>query len=429
MRSRLLKKALLVLIVAGCSSGAANVYQPGPPPVAQILTVDVDLTATRQRIDGFGASSAWWTPSISDEQAQMFFSVDEGIGLTHLRLRITPQGMPDGLVTAQKAVALGVTVWAAPWSPPAEWKSNNNVKNGGSLLPAHRQDWADRLAAFAKSMADQGVPLAALSAQNEPNYANMGWETCIWTPADLVTFVRDFLGPALARQGLTLPIVAPETQDWGTLRAFAIPLLDDPVAAAYLGPIAAHGYGGSAYAFPTDGHPLWMTEVSKSGQKLDPGMESGLWAAEKVHESLVNGNVNVFHWWWLNASNRADSTDGSALTEMGQLTRRAWVIANWSRFVRPGFVRVNATARPQADVSASAFTDPVSGRVVVVAINEGEEALSQAFAITGGAVAPMVTPWITSDDLALAAQDPIAVSDGAFSYTLPPRSVTSFVTN
>ena len=58
MRSRLLKKALLVLIVAGCSSGSANVYQPGPPPVAQILTVDVDLTATRQRIDGFGASSA-----------------------------------------------------------------------------------------------------------------------------------------------------------------------------------------------------------------------------------------------------------------------------------------------------------------------------------------------------------------------------------
>jgi glucuronoarabinoxylan endo-1,4-beta-xylanase len=168
-----------------------------------------------------------------------------------------------------------------------------------------------------------------------------------------------------------------------------------------------------------------MSEFSTSGA-LDPGMKSGLAVAEKIHDSLVSGNVNVFHWWWLNASGK---TDGSGLTEKGQLVRRAWVLANWSRFVRPGFVRVDATPKPQADVFASAFVDPVSGRVVVVATNESEEALAQQFAIGGGAVATTITPWITSDDLALAAQEPIAVTDGAFSYTLPPRSVTSFVTN
>jgi glucuronoarabinoxylan endo-1,4-beta-xylanase len=222
-----------------------------------------------------------------------------------------------------------------------------------------------------------------------------------------------------------LPIVAPETQDWKTFPGFANAMLADPAAAAYVGPLATHAYGGtSAYAFPAAGHSLWVSEVSGSGS-ADPGMDSGLWAAEKVHESLVSG-VNVFHWWWLTPGGKDDR---SGLTEQGQLTRRAWAIANWSRFVRPGFVRVNATAKPQANVLASAFADPETGRLVVVAINEGDGALAQSFSVTGGAVPATVTPWITSDELALVAQEPIEVTDGAFAYTLPAKSVTSFVTN
>ena len=85
--------------------------------------------------------------------------------------------------------------------------------NGGSLLDEHRQDWADRLAAFATSMAGQGVPLIAISAQNEPNYTAT-WDTCRYTPAQMVTFIRDFLGPALAAAGQNVPVMAPETQGW-----------------------------------------------------------------------------------------------------------------------------------------------------------------------------------------------------------------------
>ena len=122
------------------------------------------------------------------------------------------------------------------------------------------------------------------------------------------------------------------------------------------------------------------------------------------------------------------NSDG-ALIIGGQLARRGSVLGNWSRFVRPGFVRVQATVLPQLGVNVSAFADPATGRVVVVAINTTAAELVQTFALTGGAVSTTATPWITSDDYALVAQEPIAVTDGTFSYALPAKSVTSFVSN
>ncbi len=386
----------------------------------------IDLAVSYQRIEGFGASSAWTTPRMTDPQAEMFFSVDQGLGLTLLRAHINPDGTTGELVTAQKAAALGVKVWAAPWSPPAEWKDNDKVTDGGVLRPEHYQEWADRLAAFAKSMAEQGAPLVALSAQNEPGYMAT-WESCIWTPAQLTTFVRDNLGPTLAREGLTLPIIAPEAENWGAFDDFANALVADPAASSFVGPLATHAYGNAgAHAFSDRGeHPVWMTEVSASGP-LDPGMNSGLWAAHKIHENLVDGSVNAFHWWWMTPGSK---NDGSGLTEGGQLTRRAWVLANWSRFVRPGFVRVKVPPRPQPNLYVSAFTDPDTGRLVVVVVNESEDPLTQAFTVTGRTIGPTLTPWITSDDFVLAAQEPIAVTADGISYTFPARSVTSLVTD
>jgi O-glycosyl hydrolase len=105
---------------------------------------------------------------MDDSQADAFFTVDKGIGLSLLRIRIAPNGTSLELATAKQAIAYSVSVWAAPWSPPAEWKDNHDVNNGGHLLPEHRQDWADRLVSFAKNAAAEGVPLIGLSAQNEP---------------------------------------------------------------------------------------------------------------------------------------------------------------------------------------------------------------------------------------------------------------------
>ena len=75
-------------------------------------------------------------------------------------------------------------------------------------------------------MAAEGIPLVAISAQNEPNYTAT-WDTCRYTPAQMVTFVRDFLGPALAAANQNVPVMAPETRAGTASSSFANALMAD----------------------------------------------------------------------------------------------------------------------------------------------------------------------------------------------------------
>ena len=108
------------------------------------------------------------------------------------------------------------------------------------------------------------------------------------------------------------------------------------------------------------------------------------------------------------------------------LLPRAYVLGNWSRFVRPGFVRVAATPESQQYLYLSAFHDPASGRVVVVAVNQKYNDLQQEFTIAGGTVTEL-TPWLTAEGTNLQAQGAVSVVDGKFTAVLPARSVTTFV--
>src|SRR5690606_17431835 len=159
---------------------------------------------------------AWNAQSFNDIEADLLFSRELGLGLSLLRLRIAPTGTTWEQGAAPKAHQRGAKIWAAPWSPPGEWKTNGADLNGGSLLPEHYQDWAERLALFAKNKQLEGVPLLGISAQNEPDWI-ADWETCEWTPQQLVTFIKDHLGPTLREQAPGTALIAPEAANWDSL--------------------------------------------------------------------------------------------------------------------------------------------------------------------------------------------------------------------
>jgi glucuronoarabinoxylan endo-1,4-beta-xylanase len=111
-----------------------------------------------------------------------------------------------------------------------------------------------------------------------------------------------------------------------------------------------------------------------------------------------------------------------------ELTPRGWVIGNWSRFVRPGFVRVEATASPRAGILLSAFSDPATNRLVVVLVNTGETDLPQDVSITNGILPATFAAWVTSATMSLQQSGSLPVSGkGMFTVTLPARSVTTLV--
>lgn len=102
-------------------------------------------------------------------------------------------------------------------------------------------------------------------------------------------------------------------------------------------------------------------------------------------------------------------------------------MSNFSKFIRPGYTRIDADENPQTAVSVSAYSG--EGRVVVVAINQSEQTVEQQFVISG-TNSTAVTPYVTSANQNLEVQESVAIESSidAFLYELPPNSITTFVT-
>jgi glucuronoarabinoxylan endo-1,4-beta-xylanase len=355
-----------------------------------------------QRITGFGASSAWTAGDISDEDADLLFTTGSGVGFSLLRVRIPPGGCSPPaesceVATALKAQARGASVWAAPWSPPALWKSNGSIDNGGKLLAAHADDWANSLAAYVQWMQGQGVSITRLSAQNEPTTV-VSYESCVYTPATLADFIGNHLAPAFAAAKLPTTLVGPETQDWSDLPSFGDAILGNSAAAAALSAVATHSYGKAppaAYAPAAQAmKELWQTEVYDPSTTPDPGIGSGLRVAVMMQQALVDANVNAWHYWWIRPGAPGNGALWDSVTNAP--TKRLYAMGNYSRFVRPGFVRVDtSTTGPTSGVTFSAYVDPQSMKLVIVAINQNASPVSQRFLFDGVTVGSW-TSWVTS---------------------------------
>jgi glucuronoarabinoxylan endo-1,4-beta-xylanase len=114
------------------------------------------------------------------------------------------------------------------------------------------------------------------------------------------------------------------------------------------------------------------------------------------------------------------------MKEDGTISKRGYNMAHFSKFIRPGYVRVDASKNPDTNTFVSAYKG--NNRVVIVAINRGTSAVNQKFVLQNGN-ASSVSSWVTDASRNLASQPAINVSNRAFTAQLPARSVTTFVAN
>jgi glucuronoarabinoxylan endo-1,4-beta-xylanase len=267
-------------------------------------------------------------------------------------------------------------------------------------------------------MKSQGVPIYAVSAQNEPD-ANVTYESCVYTATTMNSFITNYMGPALSGTGAK--IMAPETQNWCGFPSFEATLVRNPGVAI----IATHEYGCSPTAYPdiaAAGKEFWETEISDTNiTSGEPVMASPLRVAKLINDALTIASMNAWHYWWVYSS-----ADDGLFSAAGLPTKRLWVEGNYARFVRPGFQRVATSGTAPSGVLLSAYTNPADGTVVVVAINNNTGPTPIAFHLSGPAPC-ILTPWVTDTNNDLASQTSVTVLGGRFSATLGGQSITTFV--
>ncbi|GAB3993545.1 hypothetical protein GCM10029992_05440 [Glycomyces albus] len=239
--------------------------------------------------------------------------------------------------------------------------------------------YARHLNDFTAYMADNGVDLYAISVQNEPDYAH-DWTW--WTPSEMARFMRENAGSINAR------VIAPESFQYR--KNMSDPILNDPAALANLDILGAHLYGTqfADFDYPLfeqrgGGKELWMTEVYHPNSSDDADLwPQALDVGEHLHRALVEGQFQAYVWWYIRRYY-------GPMREDGQISKRGANMAHFAKFIRPGAVRIAATANPQSNVYTSAYLGADS-EVTIVAVNKGSS-VTMPFTIQNSTAAG-VTP-------------------------------------
>jgi O-glycosyl hydrolase len=455
----------------------AVAYQASPALAAD--TASINGSTTFQAMTGFGfaeafgeAASVMNAPSAEQQQAlNLLMSPSSGAGLDIVRNEISADsgttiepnspGSPGAAPTyvslasinqdqgqlwfdQQAKTNFGVnTFFADAWSAPAFMKTNGSQNNGGQVCGVTgascssgdwRQAFANYLIQYAKDYAAAGVPLTYIGPTNEPDFS-ASYDSMTMSGAQLASLLG-VVGPAVKNSGLSTQIECCDATGWPNAASYASAIEGNSTALADTAVFSSHGYSG-APTTPLSGwtKPVWQTEwFGNDSSAWDPAWDdgtadSGLTWAQRIYQGLTGANLSAFLFW-----QGADPNNGNGglvfLQSNGTAAAsgRLWAFANYSRYIHPGAVRIGATSSNSGvDLSAYKNTD---GTVAVVALNTNSSSDAISYSTSGiGGTSGTVTPWLTNGSSNVAAQSAISLSGGAFTATIPARSLVTYVIN
>jgi len=279
-------------------------------------------------------------------------------------------------------------LFASPWSPPAYMKDNNDMLHGGHLRVEYREAWALYYTKFVEQYRRAGVPVWAITIQNEP-MATQTWESCIYQPEDERDFLRDYLGPVMARRGLkdVNIIVWDHNRDLIVQRAQTI--FDDPKAAPYAWGIGFHWYedwsgGTQMYDNVALVHTLYPAKHLIFTEGTPANFDSTAYGRWNLGEAYGRSMIHDFNSGaeaWTDWNILLDEKGGPnhvgnfcfapihADTRTGRLiyTNSYYYIGHFSKFIRPGARRI-AVAPSRSMLLATGFVNP-DGTVAIVVMN------------------------------------------------------------
>ena len=409
-----------------CSTVLSTLLLTVPAPeVSAASDVTVNLSVEKQVMHGFGGMvHTGWQSDLTAAQRETAFGNGNGqLGFSILRIHVdeNSNNWSKEVATAKSAISYGAIVFASPWNPPTSMQekfTRDGTANQTRLKYDQYAAYAQHLNNFVKYMKDNGAPLYAISVQNEPDYAHT-WTW--WTPQEMLTFMKNNAGSITGAK-----VIAPESFQY--LKNMSDPILNDAQALANMDILGAHFYGTSVGNMPYPlfqqkgaGKELWMTEVYVPNSDNDSAdrWPEALDVAYNMHNGIVEGNFQAYVWWYIRRQY-------GPMKEDGTMSKRGAMMAQYSKFIRSGYVRVDATKSPNTNVYISAYKG--DDKVVIVAINKGTSAVSQKFNVQNGTLSK-VSPWITTGSSNVAAGADINVSGGSFTAQLPAQSVTTFVCN
>ena len=143
----------------------------------------------------------------------------------------------------------GFKILSSPWTAPP-WMKDNKDWKGGRLLPEYYDTWALFFSKYIDAYKNEGIDIWGLTVENEPLGNNSNWESMHYTPEEMVEFVGKHLGPKLSADNHDVKLLGYD-QNRDELKEWADIMYKDEESAKYFDGMAIHWYA-STYDYMPD---------------------------------------------------------------------------------------------------------------------------------------------------------------------------------
>ncbi|HSQ30439.1 MAG TPA: glycoside hydrolase family 30 beta sandwich domain-containing protein [Gemmatimonadaceae bacterium] len=423
-------------------SSSTQPARPGVPTP----TIEVDPAHAYQGMVGFGAAltdaSAWLiqhklTTAQRDSLLRDLFVPDPGVGFSFVRIDMGASDFslrhysyddvragesdptlahfsiaPDTAETIpilKRALEINprLEIVGSPWSAPG-WMKTTGSMIKGRLRPDAYAAYAEYFRRFVEAYAAAGIPIYAITIQNEPHFEPADYPGMRMEPAARTEFIGRHLGPLFTRAGIRTRILDWD-HNWDEPRS-PLTVLADSTARRYVAGVAWHCYAGdvSAQGPVHDAYPdkdAYLTECS-GGDWAPKWADNFAWTVKNlVIGATRNWARGVSMWNLALDENHGPHTGGCGNcrgvvtidSRTGAVTRNEeyYALAHASRFVKPGARRIESSMIARLDNVAFHNAD---GSSVLIVLNS--DTTTRTFAVRD--------------------------RDRTFDYTLPAGAVVTF---
>lgn len=439
--------------LAACISAIALFYTS-----LSAITVTVDQNTTHQTIEGIGVAqnpatytSEWkyksgpFYETVNYDEIHYYDTIIVDAGFTCMRddpitdMQAVPGDftLPDGVrhelqeqaklcAAADRAGEPFFILWNC-FSPPAWMKANNSINAvpgdvsdpDNYLLPEHYEDFADHWVRVMEIARDTfGLTVDFISLQNEPlfnePYASCNYGIgpgCGWNGICYNQMFR-VVAPRIAASFPDVKFVASEDLNRTTVE---VSLRADPISEPLVYAWATHNDFVNSFAY-WDDRPIWNTEPHPTGFLNDAQMcMSNLEAGASV---------------WMDGGNRGLINGECDETGLGTPTTdcmKAEVYSSlkmFSRYIRPGAVRIASTGAVSGSYGVSAYYHPGNECLTIVLINATGVPEPATLSITGSFQPAQLEAYYATETEDEVSAGTVAI-DGT--YTMPANSVSTLV--
>jgi glucosylceramidase len=310
----------------------------------------------------------------------------------------------------------GFKILASPWTAPP-WMKDNNAYVGGKLLPEYYDTWALFFSKYIDAYRAEGIDIWGITVENEPLGNGNNWESMHYTPEEMTLFVQNHLGPKLEADGKAQVKILGYDQNREHLQEWVDVMFQNEASSKYFHGTAIHWYASTYEVFPEalqyahnkapgkhliqaeacvdaevpkwqDDAWYWSKEATDWGWDWAPEEDKHLhpkYAPVNRYARDIIGCLNNWVDGWIDWNMVLDKQGGpnwfknwcvapvivDPENDEVYYTPLYYTLAHFSKFIRPGAVRIGFE-NPDADLLVTAAQNP-DGSIAVVVFNPTEK--------------------------------------------------------